>query len=73
MDWKSILIGVISGLKYIHKKENLHNDIKEDNVVISESTAVIIDFGKACFKKDGRAYKLSQLQRQQYKAKHSHI
>lgn len=72
-NWKSILIGVISGLKYIHEKNILHNDIKEDNVVISESTAVIIDFGKACFKKDGRTYKLSQLQRQQYKAKHPHI
>ena len=37
------------GLKYIHSKNIIHNDIKMENVMIDESfTPRIIDFGLAC-------------------------
>ena len=34
LDWKSILCGCLSALEYIHSKTILHNDIKENNIVI---------------------------------------
>ena len=32
----------------------LHNVIREDNVVLEERKGIIIDFGKACYEKDGK-------------------
>ena len=72
-NWKAILVCVADGMKYLHEKNILHNDLKEDNVIISECSATIIDFGKACYKKNGRIYNLSLIEKQQYILKHPHI
>ena len=50
-------MNIDGAIEYIHSKQILHNDIKGNNVVI-ESLAhglrlVLIDFGKACYLKDG--------------------
>ena len=40
---------ISEGLKYIHSKNIIHNDIKLENIIIDESnTPRIIDFGLAC-------------------------
>ena len=72
LDWLCILhvCGSLSAIEYIHSKQILHNDIKGNNVVI-ESLAhglqpVLINFGKACYLKDGRKYNLSTEQRKRY-------
>ena len=54
IDWKSVIIQMLSGLDHLHSKLNiLHNDLKADNIALSSNsstklTAIIIDFGKAC-------------------------
>ena len=51
--WKNLLCGVISAVKYLHEHQILHNDIKGDNIVIdnqdSEVRSVLVDLGKACY------------------------
>lgn len=39
---------VIRGVRAFHRKETLHQDLKPDNIIVSERGAVIIDFG-ACW------------------------
>jgi serine/threonine protein kinase len=45
---KKVVTDVISGLLYIHSKSVIHNDIKEDNIMIElrdeQVTSVLIDF-----------------------------
>ena len=58
--WKQIILGIIY---YIHQKCGIiHNDIKEDNIVLEADAgqikAVLIDFGKACFHGNGKKYTL---------------
>ncbi len=38
---------IAMGLKHIHERKMLHNDIKPDNIFLAESGACIIDFGLA--------------------------
>ena len=60
IDWKIIILRMISALKYLHDHDILHNDIKSDNIVIDDRSSayqcVVIDFGKSCFAADGRSY-----------------
>ena len=67
----------MAGLHYIHEKSIIHNDIKEDNVVIDmadgEFNAIIIDFGKASLDGQGKKYTLTDSDRKLYKTRHPHI
>lgn len=38
---------VWEAVTYIHQKGILHNDIKRDNIVVTDTRVVLIDFGKA--------------------------
>ena len=40
---------------------------------VCQQNKLIIDFGKACFEKDGKTYKLSSSEKQQYKMKHPQV
>lgn len=78
LPWKNIVIGIISGIDYIHSKAIIHNDLKEDNIVLESDPneqfkAVIIDFGKACFDAFGKKYALTHEEKELYKSKHPHI
>ena len=48
----------------------MHNDIKENNIGIERLSKafrlVLIDFGKACYLKDGRMYNLSIKEKNRY-------
>ena len=53
LNWKDIILQILSGLEQLHSRHKvLHNDLKNDNVVLNQTLsgtgAVIIDFGKAC-------------------------
>ena len=59
LPWKNIVKGIISGIDYIHSKAIIHNDLKEDNIVLESDQneqikTLIIDFGKACFDAFGK-------------------
>jgi len=60
IDWKKILYGVISATDYLHCRSILHNDIKCNNIVIERNASgvnsVLVDFGKGCFVRHGKAY-----------------
>lgn len=66
LQWKSVLVGLISAIDHLHHHNILHNDIKEDNVVVDVQKgnvkAIVIHFGKACQKNNGRKYSLSNEQ-----------
>ena len=40
IDWKVILFGMVSALKYIHINNILHNDIKSDNIMIDNRSSI---------------------------------
>ena len=74
LQWQHLLKGFMAGLHYIHEKSIIHNDIKEDNVVIDmadgEFNAIIIDFGKASLDGQGKKYTLTDSDRKLYKTRH---
>ena len=48
-NWTIIASGIISGVQKMHEMGILHNDLKENNILLKESfdvTAKIFDFGK---------------------------
>ena len=77
INWKVILMGMASALKYIHNKNILHNDIKSDNIMIDNRSpvpqSILIDFGKGCYLVDGKLYKLSLAERRRYALEHPQV
>lgn len=74
--YKIILLGLMSAIKYFHDKNIIH-DIKSDNVV-AESTpsgikGVLIDLGKACDVSVAKKYKLSNEDKQNCAKNHPQI
>ena len=71
-----ILLGVCHGVEAIHQKGYLHNDLKCDNVVLSDCVPymekapkvwpVIIDFGKAKPLSSPKCYRLNQAEMEKY-------
>ena len=81
--WSFILIGVCNGLEAIHKKGYLHNDLKCDNIVLSDCVPsadiappvwpVIIDFGKARPIQCPKRYTLTEEEKKDYLKSYSHL
>ncbi|KAF5350084.1 hypothetical protein D9756_009116 [Leucocoprinus leucothites] len=47
-DKSQLLLGVINGLEYLHKKDVVHGDLKPANILISdEGVALLCDFGRS--------------------------
>lgn len=78
-DLKLIIRQVICGMEELHTKYKvLHNDIKSDNIVLSQKGehvvhAVIVDFGKACDIEGGKMYRLSLREREVYITDHPQV
>lgn len=77
-------VGVAEGLLHIHSLSVLHNDIKADNVALSDCTPeckehpaqlwpTIIDFGKACPATKGKRYTLQRHQQKVFKERYSQL
>lgn len=65
---------------YLHNYKKgaiIHNDLKNDNVVLGKSfefvEPCIIDFGKACFQENAKLYKLSRSDQEMYKKRHPQV
>ena len=56
--WVQFLLHVAEGVRAIHSKNVVHNDIKADTVLLDATNGsyfpIIVDFGKACLSKDGQ-------------------
>jgi hypothetical protein len=82
-DLARILLGICNGLQAIHCKGYLHNDLKCDNIVLSDNIPylekpqslwpIVIDFGKARPIKDPKTYKLNEKERDHYFKTYTHL
>jgi len=76
-NWKKICSGILSGVITMHGMKILHNDIKEDNILIDgigdSSTPKIVDFGKCTHVECPLIYNLSESQKRTYNIKHRHL
>lgn len=79
LNWMYILQKILSGIEELHSRHKiLHNDLKSDNVILTATLdrvvkPVIIDFGKACEVVQGKLYRLTLMEREQYKINHPQI
>lgn len=79
------LTGVANGLAHIHAQGVLHNDLKSDNIVLTDCTPaasksvsqklwpIIVDFSKACPEDDGKTYHLQPMEIKQHKKCYPHL
>ena len=76
-EWCRIMYECADALLFIHSKDYLHNDLKGDNVIISDANnslhPVIIDFGKSTTLAKGKVYQLSLRDQEKYRKHHKHI
>lgn len=75
-----ILIGVCDGLDVIHQKGFLHNDLKcvlsdciPPGSEIARVWPIVIDFGKARLIQSPKRYNLSEMEREEYRKKYTHL
>ena len=79
-----VLVKILEGLQFIHRKRILHNDIKCDNIVLTDTLPcdaprdqkiwpIIIDFNKASPFKAAKQYNLSKKWRNKYKVKYTQL
>lgn len=81
--WLMICAQILEAVDYLHSKVKiLHNDIKENNILIAPKQSefeetdfhiVLVDFGKATAASQGKKYCLSLVERIQYRQKYPHI
>ncbi|XP_071798742.1 uncharacterized protein [Asterias amurensis] len=78
-DWRSIAMNVVDGIKHMHSEGLLHNDIKMDNILMSNDTpthrwrAYVIDVGMATTTINPRNYVLTSEEKEKYRRFHGHI
>lgn len=82
--WLKLCAQLMEGLRYLHEEvEILHNDIKPNNILISETgtvqsstctlSVVLIDFGKASLLDQGKKYYLSWIEKAEHTRKYPHL
>ena len=76
-NWKTIGVGIITGILHMHGLKVLHNDLKENNVLLAETRGLMIsnicDFGKSTLICSGTVYNLNVQQKKIYNERHRHI
>ena len=77
-NWLHILTQLCDCLSYIHRKDIIHNDIKNDNIVIVCNSKgcfspILIDFGKACPLTRAKKKILTEEEKAMYYREHCHI
>ena len=77
LDWVSIFKETAEALDFMHKKGFLHNDLKSDNILLSQENnaihLVIIEFGKCHNMTNPKRYSLTAEEQKKYKKYHRHI
>ena len=70
-DVHKILVGISEALEIIHSKQVIHNDLKENNILVENKpergyNVVLIDFGWACLCGDSPYFHLSMREIKEY-------
>ena len=75
--WLHIISQFVSALCHLHRKDILHNDIKNDNILIVNNAGfyspILVDFGKACLISEAKIKNLTQEEQKRYRNEHCHI
>ena len=81
--WVSILMGIVSAIEKVHDYKYLHNDIKGDNIVMSDVvprqkyppplSPILIDFGKTRPVSSPKVYYLNNDEKTYYRKHYCHI
>ncbi|KAJ3047455.1 hypothetical protein HK097_011516 [Rhizophlyctis rosea] len=45
----TIVLDILSALRYIHQRGVFHGDVRPANIVVAGTSGVLVDFGNACF------------------------
>ena len=70
-DWVRIFKEIAEALQHVHDRGLLHNDVKSDNVIITDCfRPVLIDFGKSRKIENAKLYKLCKEEQLLYKNKY---
>ncbi|XP_071840141.1 probable LIM domain-containing serine/threonine-protein kinase DDB_G0287001 [Apostichopus japonicus] len=77
IDWKNVIQKCAEAVLTVHNSGILHNDIKDNNVVLhlqdGQYSPVLIDFGKACLITQGRKLRLNSKEREQWKVRYRNL
>ena len=75
--WVQLVIHVAEGIRAIHSKDIVHNDLKTDNVLLDATDGsyfpIIADLGKACVIKDGQKLTVRAEKQEMYMKKYAHL
>ena len=75
--WSSIALDMVDGMKYMHDQGLLHNDFKDDNVLVRYAGgtwhACIIDVGLCTLEAYPRVRNLTEEQKERFRRFHAHI
>lgn len=87
--WITICTQLIEAFRYLHHSGVIHNDLKANNILFchkfngkaassagthtSDFQIILIDFGKAIAKENGRMYHLSYFELQKYRTRFPHM
>ena len=76
--WVKHITTAAETILHLHNHNIIHNDLKMDNFVLGTSSnmevqPVLVDFGKACFLGQGKTYKLTVAEKEEYRIRHAHI
>ena len=82
-EWARILLGICNGVEAVHACGVLHNDIKADNIVLSDKipfypnspplVPILVDLGKSRLLAQAKRYNLTDEERSYYRIHHKHI
>ena len=77
-EWLNICHEIALGLKYMHCKSLLHNDLKTNNIVLKPTTLLgyctkIIDMGMVTKKSEPKIYNLTEQQKIRYNNKYPYL
>lgn len=74
VELKESCAGVLEAIKFMHSKRLLHNDIKADNIIIS-NVIKVIDFGKTTMLSNPLSYNISpgSKEHEAYNRNHRHL
>lgn len=77
--WKRILYDILQAVEHLHNNKILHNDIKNNNILVEQHATgqirgILIDLGKGCLINDAKLYNIvDNSKKRDHRRKYPHI